>query len=155
MASKDRLINTVIIIFVVVGCFALYDQLAHLNQKQLLSVVGKAIAALSLPFGIAVKAIQYVISEKDRLLKLAESAVSSTEANKLRLDVIREDLAQLRIDLGELREASTAEDLKLDRRLVMFEARSGVAMQLEAVRAQVNELSDKFNQWLVRGNDKP
>ena len=149
--NKDKLLDLIVIVLVVAGCVAIIEGLIYMRHEELASLVRKIIAYSSVPFGLLIKSLKFLASERDKLNQRLEALSKSVTDNKTSIDLLRANLegrgeehfrqlAEIREMFDQLGDELQQADRELDRRLVVQESRSGLQQRIGELEQRVRDI---------------
>lgn len=118
-------------------------------------LVRKVVSYSTVPFGLLIKALSYVVSEREKLLSKLDTLSSQVGDNKHAIEIFKAtldsrfnttgtQLTSLWEQLDQLGDELKESDRSLDRRLVVQEARSGLQQRLGELEQQVRDISQQI-----------
>jgi hypothetical protein len=146
---NNRIIDILVLLLVAVGLAAFLQLVIASTGGDFLRATSRILQYAALPVGILLRTVKWLNSEKEKLDKLLNDVRSTALENRASDSILKEQFQILREDLISWRGESFERHQDLDKRLIVFEARSGLNNRLEQVELRLIELGDRFNQSLV------
>lgn len=152
--DKDKILNTLILVLVLVGILSIGLKIASLPRSQLISIVTQTITYISFPFGLLVMFLKWVSSERERLSGITKSAERLAATNRENIELTNARFNELQKQVGAIANAGVEEHRRLDIRIVQLEAHSGLSNRIGAVETHMLELTDRFNRYTINQQTK-
>lgn len=131
--NKEVLFNALIIVLIVVGSLEFYQQIINLSPRGVAERIASLATKYSLWIGLGLKALDWIIKQKETNEKIQKQTLNLAESNNERIT-----------ELVRIAGEQDARTSKLSQDLIVFKAETSVRGSLGELRQEVRELQNKF-----------